>query len=214
MPSGKQGTRAGVLLVLAVAAGGLFALRRVPAREGKALEVFEADMRRVRVAPPGRPPAPSQVDLDLALALYSIRLPRGLAAPRFDPDLEDRGLTTGTTVSGPQRVTIGPAAFSSWSLLGSTLAHEVEVHGRQNFFRIVFEDEFFGALTTWTRSSMALAGNVPDEGETGPLCAHCGTLGAEREAYEYEISQADRFGLTEEEVVLIRQVMETYYPLP
>lgn len=211
--SGRWGVRFGALLALSVAAGALLALQQIPVREHRALESFETALRQVSVVPPGRPPVPSQADLDLALVLYSVKVPRGITAPLFDPELEDRGLTTGSTVSGPQRVTIGPAAFSSWSLLGSTLAHEAEVHGQQNFFRIVFEDEFFGALTTWTQSGLALAGRSPGL-EGSRVCLDCGTLRAEREAYEYEISQAWRFGLSDEEVRLIRQVMETYYPLP
>ncbi len=201
-----------LLVVLAGAAGALIAAQKPAAIEQKALETYELELKKVRVSPPERAPEPSQQDIDLAMALYSIRLPRGLQSPAFDPALEDRGLTTGSSLLGPQHVTIGPAAFSSWPLLGSTLAHEVEVHGQQNFFRIVLEDEFFGALTTWSASGRALAGSFADAGQGRSLCSACGTLGAEREAYQYEIQNAQRFGLSELEIRLIRQVMDTYYP--
>jgi hypothetical protein len=39
-----------------------------------------------------------------------------------------------------------------------------------------------------------------------------GTWKAERDAYLYELKNAARFGLSHEEIRLIKQVMDTYYP--
>lgn len=207
---GSQRAAGSLSIVFAAAAGAVVGVQSLPAAESRALDAFERGLQSVSVMPPSRPPVPSQADVDLAMALYSIRKPHGLGDPLFDGQLEDRGLTSGSTLSGPQTVTIGPAAFSSWALLGSTLAHEIEVHGRQSFFRIVMEDELFGALSGWTRGGMALAGRS-DESRVDQECKVCGTVRAEREAYQYEINNAARFGLTDEEVRLIRQVMDFYY---
>jgi hypothetical protein len=202
-----------LLIVIAAAGIGVVVAQQVPRKIAAKHVEYSESLRRVPVAPPQRLPTPSQEDIDLALALFSIERPRHLSDPLFDPELTDRGLTMGSTFHGPQSVSIGPAAFGSWALLGSTLAHEIEVHGQQNFFRIVFEDEFYGAISTWTRGGFALAGSAL-EAEGQPKCADCGTLRAEREAYEYEIANAARFGLDAHEVSLIRQVMDTYYPEP
>jgi hypothetical protein len=82
------------------------------------------------------------------------------------------------------KVFVGPTAFSSWGMLGSTLAHEVEVHCRQNFPLIVLKDQL----------------------------GLDGTVEAEREAYEYEIQNAGRFGLDHRDQNLIAATVEYYYP--
>ena len=82
-------------------------------------------------------------------------------------------------------VTVGPAAFESWGLLGSTLAHELEVHCQQNFTYIRLLD----------------------------LLGLDGTLKAEREAYQHELSNAGRFHLGEVERENIKATMDFYYPV-
>ena len=81
-------------------------------------------------------------------------------------------------------MTIGPAAFASWSLLGSTLAHELEVHCRQNFTLIRMQD----------------------------LMGAQGTLKAERDAYAHELAHAERFNLSKIERMNIQATMDFYYP--
>ena len=74
---------------------------------------------------------------------------------------------------GDSTVTIGPAAFTSWAVLGSTLAHELEVHGKQHLAPVLFASVFgFG-----------------DEVSSF----------YEREAYDYEVRNSKRFGLTTSE---------------
>src|SRR5690606_25474533 len=79
---------------------------------------------------------------------------------------------------------IGPSAFASWALLGSTLAHEIEVHCHQNFTLIRLFD-----IAGWE-----------------------GTENAEREAYAHELAHADRFGLTSDDRYSIAQTLQYYYP--
>jgi hypothetical protein len=81
-------------------------------------------------------------------------------------------------------VLIGPAAFDSWALLGSTLAHEILVHCQQNFFLISVMD----------------------------LLHLDGTGAAERQAYEYELSHAQQFGLSEDDQELVAATVAYYYP--
>lgn len=208
----KQNIRAFISLVTLVVAclfGGFGALR-VSKIEANALGRFVQGMQVVQVSPPSRPPVPGQEDLEIAMALFSIATPRGVAAPLFDPDLDDRGLTTGATFFGMKEVSIGPAAFSSWAVLGSTLGHEIEVHGRQSFGRIALYDKFQPFLQKV--STLGLDFILPQK--RGELTSELGfgTWAAEREAYQYELNHATRFGLSEIEVRLIRQVMNTYYP--
>ena len=65
-------------------------------------------------------------------------------------------------------------------MLGSTLAHEAEVHGRQNRIAIAVKE------------SLGLDAVVA----------------AEREAYEYELANARRFGLTKDEKARIAATLE------
>jgi hypothetical protein len=134
-------------------------------------------------APEGRP-VPGQEAIDQAMETYSIAKPDDADHPIFDPELKDRGLTVKSTWLGKTQVYIGPSAFTSWGMLGSTLAHEIEVHCRQNFPVIFMRDQ--------------LGLN--------------GTAEAEREAYRYEIQNAARFGLSGRDTNLIAATVEYYYP--
>lgn len=120
-------------------------------------------------------PSLGQADIDRALSHFRIAVPAGVPAPIYDADLMDRGQTNWQPFAGVTSVKIGPAAFASWALLGSTLSHEVEVHCRQNLLYIATGDTF----------------GLPTK------------LAAEREAYRFEIDGAERFGLDAEELELI-----------
>ncbi|MEY4066658.1 MAG: hypothetical protein RIR26_2866, partial [Pseudomonadota bacterium] len=145
-----------------------------------------------------------------ALTMYSIRVPQHVDGPAFDSELADRGLTTGGLILPNKRVTVGPAAFTSWGVLGSTLAHEIEVHVPQSFFMVVARDTIQNKWTDLRR----LAGRVvptlaPSAKE---VFENDGTWRAEREAYLHEIKNAKRFGLSEEEISSIWRVMDYFYP--
>lgn len=143
------------------------------------------DWRKQKVVAPDSTPAYNNESIEVAMAMYGVQIPSNVATPYFDAKLEDRGLTIKRAWHKDTEVKIGPAAFSSWSLLGSTLAHELEVHCRQNFFMISLLDRF----------------------------GFDGTSIAERQAYKHELIMADRFGLSDQDRAFIVDTVQYYYPL-
>jgi hypothetical protein len=133
--------------------------------------------------PDGVPPL-TQASIKTALDAYEIKLPKNIKGPYLDPKIQDRGITIRHGVGSDPIVFIGPEAFSSWGLLGSTLAHEVEVHCRQNFLAIHLQN----------------------------IAGFDGTGMAEREAYRYELANTTRFGLAQYDQDLIRSTMSYFYP--
>ncbi len=131
----------------------------------------------------GRPPI-SRQSMARAIEAFKIQIPKKVNGPFIKLDMNDRGMTVRENTFSPASVYIGPDAFSSWALLGSTLAHEIEVHCRQNFLSIHFQ-------------SLAGIDSV-------------GT--AEREAYAYELTNANRFGLSNFDRSLIQSTSAYYYP--
>lgn len=129
-------------------------------------------------------PAPSNDNILKAMEIFNIQNKPGQPMPIFDASLEDRGLTVISEQGERCDVRIGPSAFQSWAILGSTLGHEIEVHCRQDMMLIKVMD---------------MAGSL-------------GTHMAERAAYRYEISQKDRFGLSDSEVDSIQKTMDYYFP--
>lgn len=202
-------------LVVGCVVGGCLGLLRAGLKERQTHALYLERQAHVTVKPPNRLPVPGQRDLDIAVALFTIRVGKHIVGPTFDAELEDRGLTVGATLPGPRTVSIGPAAFTSWAVLGSTLGHEIEVHGQQSFFSIVLLDELSRHFGGFFRSWTALARPPHAGGEhslSGVVTTDFGTWKAERDAYQYELRQAGRFGLSGEEQDLIRSVMRTYYP--
>ncbi len=135
---------------------------------------------------PEEAPTPSQEAVDKAMKLFSISIGEQVDGPYYDESITDRGLTTLEKSTSKKTVFIGPAAFESWAMLGSTLAHEIEVHANQSFYKATFLDMiWFGTP---------------------------GTDAAEKEAYGFEIRCRKRFGLSKDEVDLIHQTVNFYYP--
>ena len=83
-------------------------------------------------------PKVSQESINQAIKMYNIQVPSNTAWPVIDFAEQNRGLATYKPNSSPFTclVTVGPSAFSSWGVLGSTLAHELEGHCSQNLFLI------------------------------------------------------------------------------
>lgn len=142
------------------------------------------EWRAQKVVPPTTRPTFNNESVNVALAMYGIEIPDNVDEPTFDPKLIDRGLTIKRAWHHQTEVKVGQAAFTSWALLGSTLAHELEVHCRQNFFVISLLDRF--GLE--------------------------GTAIAERQAYKHELIMADRFGLSQEDRMFIADTVHYYYP--
>lgn len=129
-------------------------------------------------------PEPSDDSILIAMEMFGIQMVEGHPMPVYDPNLEDRGLSVISEKGKRCDVRIGPSAFQSWAILGSTLGHEIEVHCHQDMMLIKVMD---------------MAGSL-------------GTHMAERAAYRYEISQKKRFGLSEDEVDSIQKTMDYYFP--
>ena len=153
-------------------------------QENQARESYLIEVDQVAVVPPTTRPKPGQAAVDLAIAMYGIQIPKSAMHPKFDSELADRGLTTRGAFMEKSEVTIGTAAFTSWALLGSTLAHELEIHCNQNFFLIYAFD----------------------------LIGLDGTGEAERIAYAHELNHAKRFGLKKFDTNLIADTVAYYYP--
>ena len=122
--------------------------------------------------------------IELAMLAYSIKAPKGCRSPRFNPDINDRGVTIKRPWNDEYIVDIGPQAFENWAILGSTLSHEIEVHCNQNFMWVNFLN----------------------------LIGLDGTGFAERIAYNYEIANVDRFGLSTEDIESLSTIKDHYYP--
>lgn len=172
------------LLALVAVTGTLVGFVKARSEVG-ARRAFDRRVAAVKVIAPSGAPEVSQASIDLALVLFSIAVPASADHPLLDEELKDRGLTTRGAFMEKALVTVGPSAFTSWALLGSTLAHELEVHCQQNFFMIYAMD----------------------------VTGLDGTGEAERQAYVHELRNAKRFGLPAGDADLIADTMEFYYPV-
>lgn len=139
------------------------------------------DKLNIPVFPTARPEI-TQESIDIAMKQFRIALPRHVVSPKLDRNVKDRGITIRTLVSEKAVVRIGPEAFGSWALLGSTLAHEIEVHCIQDYMSILLMD------------SLGLDGRTY----------------AELQAYDYELANASRFGLSMYEIDYIFQIKNEY----
>lgn len=200
------------LPALAVGSFALFACAVFVSRilEDKRHEQFKRAVASVKVVAPEGIPAANQESIEIAMQMYGINKPEHVVGPVFDANLADRGLTTGGTLDSTRTVTIGPAAFTSWGVLGSTLAHEIEVHANQSFLGIVIVDKLDSVQLS---ARKAIGAFIPAVKPTvKELFEGQGTWKAERDAYQYELAQAERFGLSDEEKKAIFGVMSYYYP--
>lgn len=170
---------AGILLSLLIATGVI--AHAILESDQRAMERFSGRSAGFSLT---SSPTLSQESINTAIQYFKIKIPANINTPTFDPNLPDRGLTIRRGSMSKPIVTIGPDAFSSWALLGSTLAHEVEIHCRQNFIAIHLMD----------------------------LAGIDGTGFAEREAYGYELRHAKRFGLAPYDQDLIRSTANYYFP--
>lgn len=166
------------IVVLGFALG--FAHRQVVEEQS-----FFKSMSSVSILPPDTIPSASQKSIDLALLLFGIEVPMNTTHPTYDPELTDRGLTK-INPFAPNKVTIGPSAFTSWGLLGSTLAHEIEIHCKQRMFLV----RLIGMITF----------------------SDIGVAFAEQQAYYHEINSRSRFHLSREDLLLLRETVRFYYP--
>ncbi|TXI73450.1 MAG: hypothetical protein E6Q43_05395 [Dokdonella sp.] len=110
-----------------------------------------------------------------AIAYFKIKVPGARYELRYDGNLKYRGLTE---LNGGLSVTLGPPAYRSWSQLGATLGHEIEVHVAQ--FTV----------------------DGPMGGKPGEYDRR------EVSAYEYNIRQSSRFGNSQPEIEVMKNLRD------
>lgn len=119
-------------------------------------------------------PTISDESVQMAIEAFSIKAPKTCLPIKINKDATTyRGITERRAWWDSAKVTLGAPAFSSWAILGSTLAHEIEAHCAQPF-------AIFHALDA--------------------IHSDLGTSLAEVLAYNIEAKQKDRFNLSESEV--------------
>src|SRR4051812_6652310 len=74
---------------------------------------------------------PGEAAILRSMREFAIELPRQVTIS-FDSSLNERGRTQWRLTDSAISVLIGSAAFESRGLLGSTIAHEIEVHCHQD----------------------------------------------------------------------------------
>ncbi len=126
-----------------------------------------------------------QAAIQRAIDIYRIDVTHVPFGVIYSPhgNMRDREGATFLDQDGIVRVEIGDEAFANASRLGSTIAHEVEVHVNRQ-----------------------IANGIHD-----PPNDEQGTLIQEVEAYDYELLNKDRFGLSVDELKLLKQRRASYY---
>ncbi|WGL58869.1 hypothetical protein QEJ31_10080 [Pigmentibacter sp. JX0631] len=163
---------------------------------------LQQNMSLIKVIYPDEKPSMTQENIELAMSLFSINKNEHTNYPKLVSDLNFRGLTVGESFSKNREVFIGNMAFDSWSILGSTLAHEIEIHSNQSFLQI----EVFNYIDTLRRIPAILFAKSSKNKIGEDLMI--GTYLAEKEAYQYEINSKDRFNLSKDEVKSIKFTLE------
>lgn len=144
-------------------------------------------------------------DIELAMALFSINMDENTDFPKYDSELLYRGLTVGDAFHSNKQVLIGKMAFDSWGILGSTLAHEIEIHCKQSFLEI----EFVNFIYTMKRlPEKWIANFFPKWSDSRYDNLGYGSYHAEKEAYTYEINSMNRFNLSKKEIFAIKYTLE------
>jgi hypothetical protein len=126
-----------------------------------------------------------QLAIQLAIVAYRIDASRVRDGVNYSPHGAMQGREGGTVRDrdGRIRVTLGDDAFSSAAILGSTIGHEVEVHVNRQV----------------------------EKGVDYPESDSQGTSVQEVEAYDYELQNKDRFGLSEDDIRTLHLRRRTHY---
>ena len=133
----------------------------------------------------GRVARLKQAAIRRAVEVYGIDLRRVASGVQYSPhgNMREREGATILDADGTIRVVIGDSAFRSAAWLGSTIAHEIEVHVDRQIARGV---------------------HYPPSNEEG-------TLIQEVEAYDHELAGTDRFGLSQDEIRSLKQRRAGFY---
>ena len=174
-------------------------------KEKRDYNEIQNNMIKIPVIYPHEKPNQPTKDIDLALALFSINIPENTIYPVYSPDLPYRGLTTGDALFPTKHVFIGDMAFTSWSILGSTLGHEIEIHCNQSFLKI----EFLNFLYLIMKYPEELITKIfPSISMQKYDNLGYGSYLAEKEAYSYEVKSKRRYHLNTNEVIAIKNTLE------
>lgn len=158
-------------------------------------------MSNIPVKFPSNIPNKSQDSVEIAIALFSIEIYKNIESIEYNKEIVFRGLTIGSSFLDEKKVIIGDMAFISWGILGSTIGHEAEIHGRQNFllFEILnFLNIYVKLFTNFYPKFSNIFINKSD----------LGIYFAEKEAYLYELNSANRFNLNKNELNSIKNILE------
>ncbi|WP_397600482.1 hypothetical protein [Silvanigrella sp.] len=174
-------------------------------QERKKYALLQKNMADISVIYPKEVPTNSNDNIDLAMALFSIDIDENIENPIYNDELPYRGLTLGNAFSKNKQVLIGKMAFESWGILGSTLAHEIEIHGKQSFLEI----EILNYLYTLKRVPEKLFVNFyHNTSKLNYDNLGYGSYMAEKEAYNHELDSKKRFNLNNNEIYAIRYTLE------
>ena len=133
-------------------------------------------------------PEKGMESVKIAIDRFNIKIPENVTLIYYNPNnKEDRAVTL-ARIDGARHVYVTDMAFTSWGMLGATLLHELEVHCVQDMSFV------------WDKSM--------DKHTKKSIIASY-----EREAYNYEISNANRLGLTEKEIRSIIYTRNKLYPI-
>ncbi len=174
--------------------------------EQKNYNNLHSNMEQVSVTFPKEKLEVNQENIDIAMALFSINRNTNTLYPILFPEMQLRGLTVGESFSPKREVYIGNMAFESWGILGSTLAHEIEIHSNQSFLKIEVLN-YIDNLKLIPKILFAKAFDHKYESSINSKI-NSGTFSAEKEAYEYEMNSKARFNLTNSEVYEIKYTLE------
>ncbi|WP_186645489.1 hypothetical protein [Fluviispira vulneris] len=174
-------------------------------REKRQYENIQENLIEIPVLYPSSPPEKSNRCIQLAMALFSIDKNKNSKQPVYDPNLNVRGLTSGMIFSPKKNIYIGDEAFENWGLLGSTLAHEVEIHGNQSFVKIEFINflyHYFYEIEYNLLNKLLYNNDFRYQNKK------IGTIKAEKEAYKYELKSKKRFSLNAQNEKSLQYILE------
>ncbi len=126
-----------------------------------------------------------QAAIQRAIDAYAIDVSKIGCGVSYSPhgDMREREAATFLDQDGTVRVEIGDLAFGSAAELGSTIGHEVEVHVNRQIAK----------------------------GVHYPMSDEQGWLIQELEAYDYELANKDRYGLSADEVNVLKTRRAIFY---
>lgn len=157
-------------------------LRSYYGSEDRSFEKLQPISRSMDI--PETVPYPSNESIKGAIEIFNIKVP---SYTSYEYSNDNDPTTRGTANYDGRNcyVHINNIAFEDWQILGSTLAHEIEIHCRQS-----------PTVVALTRMLLLDAESI-----------------YERSAYQYELDNRERFGLSDDQAGGIKAAMNYFYPV-